>query len=208
VLPPGLARLLTRPSRTGSELVPITIGIVECCVLRRPDPGDSVRYEDVRIEPNQLGGKQRKALISSLRPTVFNRDIPPFFVPQITEPLTERLNVRRVVSGGRQTEESDPIHPWLRTWREPSHHQRNRRMPLACGSCGHSSASPPAPGYPRPLMPLCRSCAESAPHVRAQERAISLPQGGSATGHFWEQGVPSAALARRRRCDGAALYTF
>ena len=77
---------------------------------RRPDARGCVCHQHVRLEPNQFGGERRKTLATPLCPPVLDRDIPRLFVSQITQPLTERAKILRVVFGGRQAEEADPVH--------------------------------------------------------------------------------------------------
>ena len=79
-------------------------------MLSCPDAGDSVSHEHVRVEPNQFRSQRRKTIIAPLGPTVFNRNILSFFVPQVTKAVAERVDVLCIVCGGRQAEEADPVH--------------------------------------------------------------------------------------------------
>src|SRR5215471_21098020 len=67
-------------------------------------------YEYVRIKPHEFRRETGQMLGASLRPAVVDQDIPSFVVPQITQPLSERLEIGCVVPGRRQTEEADAVH--------------------------------------------------------------------------------------------------
>jgi hypothetical protein len=87
---------LIKADPTGSELTPITIGIVEVALLDCVNAG-RVRHEHVGIEPYQLDGKLGKALFASIRPAILDDDIPPLVVPEFARPRRNASTVRRVV---------------------------------------------------------------------------------------------------------------
>jgi hypothetical protein len=71
-LPPGRARLATRPNSTGSVPLLKTIGIVEVALLAASTEGPPGRdYIDVTID--EVGGQSGQPIIAALRPAVFDR---------------------------------------------------------------------------------------------------------------------------------------
>src|SRR5215472_7000055 len=66
------------------------------CLLRRAD-AICMCYEYVRIKPHEFRRETGQMLGASLRPAVVDQDIPSFVVPQITQPLSERLEIGFVV---------------------------------------------------------------------------------------------------------------
>src|SRR5262249_1769233 len=71
-LPPGRARLGTRPVPTGSFAAPNTIGITDVTSLAASTP-PSHRYDHIDLESDKLGGNLAKVLGTSLRPTILDR---------------------------------------------------------------------------------------------------------------------------------------
>src|SRR5262249_36864025 len=110
-------------------------------LLGRPDTGARMRHEHGRVEPDQLGGERRKTLVTARRPAIFDRDGLSFLVPKITKPLTEGLEVRRVVFRGREAKEPDPVHlrRLLPLGRERRGERPNQRGQQEAAAVHHSS---------------------------------------------------------------------
>ena len=72
-LPPGRARLATRPLPTGSIATAKTIGMTDVACFAAAD-GGSVRDNDIDLEPDELGRDLGIALDASLRPAILDRD--------------------------------------------------------------------------------------------------------------------------------------
>ena len=85
-LPPGLARLATRPLPTGSAAMAKTIGMTERRLFCR-DTRHSICDNDIDLEPDQLGGDFGEALAASLRPPILDRDIATFDPAEVAQPL-------------------------------------------------------------------------------------------------------------------------
>src|SRR5262249_5358668 len=73
MLPPGRARLATRPLPTGSTAVAKTMGMLDvaCCGEGWWGPR---RDNDIDLEPDELGGALGSTLSASLRPTILDCD--------------------------------------------------------------------------------------------------------------------------------------
>ena len=86
-LPPGRARLKTRPAPTGSPTPVKTIGIVEVALFAaRVGVGDVV------------GGQCRQPIVVALRRAVFHRHVLSFDVAALAQSLPERSQIR--IRGG------------------------------------------------------------------------------------------------------------
>src|SRR5262245_42830480 len=73
MLPPGRARLATRPAPTGSPDSARTIGIDRCRLFCLGGRG-SRRDDDINLKPDKLGGDFGIALAVSLRPAILDLD--------------------------------------------------------------------------------------------------------------------------------------
>jgi len=90
--PPGRARLAISRSPTGSPTAIITMGIVSvaffltCC-----RSWGRVRYEDVHLEPDQLGREVGQPVELTVRKSILDDDIPILDPPEFAQPLPERV---------------------------------------------------------------------------------------------------------------------
>ena len=75
-LPPGRARLATRPSLTGSSVTLNTIGIVVVAALAA-NAGAVPPRDHVRPPANQIGRQRRQSIVLTFGPAVFDRDVWP-----------------------------------------------------------------------------------------------------------------------------------
>src|SRR5262249_32778582 len=85
-LPPGRARLATRPVATGSPVSEDDWddrGRLPC----REDRLGPIRHNHIDLEPDELGCDLGGAFIATLRPAILDRDIPPLAPAQLTQPL-------------------------------------------------------------------------------------------------------------------------
>src|SRR5262245_34128252 len=92
-LPPGPARLATRPNLTGSSAMPKTIGIVAvaACLGTR----DGGRGNHGHATADKVGHERRKAIVLTLQPMVFDHHVLALDVPDFVEAFTERSSVAR-----------------------------------------------------------------------------------------------------------------
>src|SRR5262249_12730738 len=74
-LPPGRLRLVTRPAWTGSMPVSRTIGIVVVGAFAASAQGPSPATSTVICRPNQFRRQRWQAIVFTLGPTVFDRDV-------------------------------------------------------------------------------------------------------------------------------------
>src|SRR5204862_7972770 len=75
-LPPGRARLATRPSATGSPQPVKTIGIVEVAAFAARDCGiTTARRDHVDFAVDEIGGHCREPAVATLRPPVFGQHV-------------------------------------------------------------------------------------------------------------------------------------
>jgi hypothetical protein len=75
MLPPGRARLATRPLPTGSATDVITTGMtdVACCAARAPR--GSRRDDDIDFDPDEFDRDLSDPVVATFRPPVLNRDV-------------------------------------------------------------------------------------------------------------------------------------
>ena len=85
-LPPGRARLATRPVPTGSSAVAKTIGMTDVACFAASDRG-SRRDNDIDLEPDELGRDLGEALAASLRPAILDRDGAALDPAEFAQPL-------------------------------------------------------------------------------------------------------------------------
>ena len=86
-LPPGRARLSTRPASTGSGPPPvITMGIVLVAFLAaRISLVPSCYHDDINLETHQLGRKLREPIDLPLRISVLDGDVLSFYVAKLAQ---------------------------------------------------------------------------------------------------------------------------
>ena len=90
-LPPGRARLTTRPAPTGSEAFVITMGIVVVALLAANADRRRCTHDEINLETNQVRRKLRQALRLFLRESVLDGDILSFNPSKLAQLLAERL---------------------------------------------------------------------------------------------------------------------
>src|SRR5262245_14491126 len=106
-LPPGRARLATRPVATGSPGSAKTIGmIVVACFAARIRLGP-IRHNHIDLEPDELGCDLGGAFIATLRPAILDRDIPPLAPAQLTQPLQKGAGPLALCCSGARAKEPD-----------------------------------------------------------------------------------------------------
>ena len=74
-LPPGRARLATRPSLTGSSVTGKTMGIVVVAALAANAAGTAGRDDHGDLSANQIGCQRRQSIELILGPAVFDRHV-------------------------------------------------------------------------------------------------------------------------------------
>ena len=86
-LPPGRARLSTKPATTGSDPPPIiTMGIVLVAFLAAWICSvPSCYHDDINLETHQLGRKLREPIVLPLRISVLDGDVLSFYVATLAQ---------------------------------------------------------------------------------------------------------------------------
>ena len=85
-LPPGRARIATKPLPTGSTASANTIGIVEVACFAAGTAA-SHRDDDIDLEPDELGRDLGEALAASLCPAILDRDGAALDPAEFAQPL-------------------------------------------------------------------------------------------------------------------------
>ena len=112
-LPPGRARLATRPAATGSLPTMKTIGIVEVAFFAASAEGvAAARHDHVDLAADEIGGQCGQPIIATLRPAVFDRHILSLDIAGFAQSLAER-GERRSRSGRAAAEVADHRHRLL-----------------------------------------------------------------------------------------------
>ena len=93
-LPPGRARLATRPAPTGSPTPVKTIGIVEVAFFAASAEVGGDGHDHVDLAADEVGGQCRQPIIVALRPAVFDRQVLSLDVAALTQSLVERGHKR------------------------------------------------------------------------------------------------------------------
>ena len=88
-LPPGRARLATRPSLTGSSATPKTMGIVVVAALAANAAATSARGDHGNPSANQFGRQRRQPIELILGPAVFDRDVLALDIAGVFEALAK-----------------------------------------------------------------------------------------------------------------------
>ena len=94
-LPPGRARLATKPAPTGSGVLIITMGMVVVAFLRRQRRRSSCGHDQINLKTNQVRRKLRQAVSFSLRKSILDGDILSFNPSKLAQLLPERLHEDR-----------------------------------------------------------------------------------------------------------------
>ena len=85
-LPPGRARLATRPVPTGSPASAKTIGMTDVACFAARTAG-ARRDNDIDLQPDELGRDLGEALAASLRPAILDRDGATLDPAEFAQPL-------------------------------------------------------------------------------------------------------------------------
>ena len=93
-LPPGRARLLTSPLPTGSAAAAKTNGDGSGLLLGGHGGGRACGRDDINLERNQFGRKSGEPLGLPLGISVFDHEVTALDVSEITQSLTEGLDVK------------------------------------------------------------------------------------------------------------------
>ena len=93
-LPPGRARLATRPASTGSPPPMKTIGIVEVALFAASTAGCRRCHDHVDLAADEVGGQCGQPIIAALRPAVFDRHILSLDIAGFAQSLAERGHKR------------------------------------------------------------------------------------------------------------------
>ena len=90
-LPPGRARLATKPAPTGSPEVVITMGMVAGRFLRRQRVAVPMSHDQINLETNQVRRKLGQALSFPVRKSVLDGDILSLNPSKFAQLLPERF---------------------------------------------------------------------------------------------------------------------
>ena len=94
-LPPGRARLATRPAPTGSPEFAITMGMVVVAFLAANAGGRPCDHDQINLKTNQLRRKLRQALRLLLGKPILDGDIFSLNPSKLAQLLPERLHEAR-----------------------------------------------------------------------------------------------------------------
>ena len=94
-LPPGRARLATRPAPTGSPALTITMGMVVVALLAANADGRPCDHDQINLKTNQVRRKLRQALRLLLCKSVLDGDILSLNPAKLAQLLPERLHEDR-----------------------------------------------------------------------------------------------------------------
>ena len=93
-LPPGRARLATRPLSTGSPPTSKTIGIVEVALFAASAEGRPPCHDHIDLAADEIGDQCGQPIIVVLRPAVFDRYVLPLDIAGFAQSLAERGDER------------------------------------------------------------------------------------------------------------------
>ena len=97
-LPPGRFRLATRPSLTGSPPIEKTIGIVAVAALAAIAAYGPGRSDHGDLATHQIDRQLWQSIVLTLRPVVYDRDIPAFDITSFVQALPEGAQTNNVRS--------------------------------------------------------------------------------------------------------------
>ena len=98
-LPPGRARLATRPSLTGSSLTANTMGMVVVAALAANAAEGPAASDDYDLSANQFGRQRRQPIVLTLRPAVFDRNVLALDIAGLLQALSKSAQTVREASG-------------------------------------------------------------------------------------------------------------
>src|SRR5215510_5730560 len=132
MFPPGRPRLATSPLATGSSTSPMTMGIVLVACWAARIAGTPPSYNDVHLQPDQIGGEGGEPIIVVLRPSGLHRDVLAFDPAQLAEALLKSQENAPPCKGWRKISDHGYPGRLLRLGRErrsqnaPTHHSDER----------------------------------------------------------------------------------
>ena len=124
-LPPGRARLATRPSLTGSSPTTKTMGIVVVAALAANAAGGSDRDDHGDLPANQFGRQRRQPIGLTLGPAVFDRHVLALDIAGFLQALAECAQTVR--DRVRRFAVEEPDHRHRRLLRARRERPRGRR---------------------------------------------------------------------------------
>ena len=89
-LPPGRARLATRPNLTGSSRTPKTIGIAVVAALAASAPAVNGRGDHGHATADEVGHQRWQSIVLAFQPVVLDRHVLAFDGAGFVEAFTER----------------------------------------------------------------------------------------------------------------------
>src|SRR5262249_6330069 len=108
-LPPGRARLATKPSWTGSPPTPNTIGIVVDAALAASAAASGYR-KNCHTAKDEIGQERWQAIILAVQPVVLHRHVFALDKAGLTKALSERRRDARRIIGRSGSDETDNRH--------------------------------------------------------------------------------------------------
>ena len=150
-LPPGRARLATRPSSTGSPPTMKTIGIVEVAFFAASAAGSAARHDHIDLAADEVGGQGGQPIIATLRPAVFDRHVLSLDIAGFAQSLAERGHIRCRRAGRPAAEEADHRHRLLLRAEGRRPYGRRRRRSAKKGA----ELAPPHPSLRGSDRPWC-----------------------------------------------------
>src|SRR4051812_46361952 len=106
-LPPGRAKLATRPVTTGSFPAVKTIGIVQVAFFASYGSEASGCHNHIDLAADEIGSKFGQPIIPVLRPAVFERNVLSLDIAGLAQPPVERGHTWRSRARRRTGEEAD-----------------------------------------------------------------------------------------------------
>ena len=133
-LPPGRARLATRPAATRSPTAK-TIGIVEVALFAASAAGCR-RRDHVDVAADEVGGQCGQPIVVAIRPAVLDRQILSLDIAGFVQSLVERGHIWCKRPGRADAEEADHRHRLL--LRARGRAPQSSRRPAAAATRGAS----------------------------------------------------------------------
>ena len=132
-LPPGCAKLATRPSLTGSSPTWKTIGIVAVAALAAERSGGVAGGDDSNTAADEISHERRQTIVAALQPVVLDRHVLALEIAGFLEALTKRGTILRRAFRRAGVDYSHHRHSrLLRTRRErPARYAAEERDELA-----------------------------------------------------------------------------
>ena len=140
-LPPGRARLATKPYPTASPLVK-TIGIVDVAFFAACAAGSPLCYDHIDFAADKVGGQCGQSIIATLRPAVFYRHVLSLDIAGFAQSLPECGQARCRRAGRRDAEVADHRRRLLLRASGERPYGRRRRRSAKKGA----ELAPPHPG--------------------------------------------------------------